>query len=262
MKPQIGLMGQLTTKDLLDDLDFAIKNDFNWFELALDWPQNFNLSNKTVLKIKKRSKKNNIKLIVHTPFYLPTSTLLPEIREGLFKNVKKAIELATKLDSDRITIHPGYREMPSVVIEKTYSSLVSNLKKIVKMGSKNNVYICLENLDVWGNNLCSSYSDYTKVLESVPNIKATLDIGHTNTGDKNPVDFFKSVEDKLMDMHIHDNDGSKDQHNLMGEGNIDFIKLFKACKKANYKGPFILELFPYENIKKGKKRLKKAWHKA
>lgn len=258
---QVGVMGQLATKNIIDDLGFAIENDFDWFEIALDWPQNFNLPNDKIKEIRQKASDNNIKLIVHTAFYLPTSTLLPEIKKGLFKNVSKAIDLANKVGSDRLTIHPGWREMPSVAEEKSYDSLIENLKQIVKFGKEKNVAICLENLDAWGRNLCSSYDDFLKVLTAVPEIKVTLDIGHTNTADKTPVEFFRAVSDRVLDIHIHDNDGSKDQHKCIGEGNIDYQKVFKTCKDAGYYGPFILELFPYENLKKGQKEFVKIWDK-
>ncbi|MEM5836578.1 MAG: hypothetical protein QW451_03095 [Candidatus Aenigmatarchaeota archaeon] len=47
MKPKIGFMGQLTTQNILDDLNFAVENGFDYFEIALDWEQNFNLKSKT-----------------------------------------------------------------------------------------------------------------------------------------------------------------------------------------------------------------------
>lgn len=31
MKPEIGFMGQLDTKDILDDISFAVENGFDWF---------------------------------------------------------------------------------------------------------------------------------------------------------------------------------------------------------------------------------------
>ncbi len=261
-KPQIGVMGQLTTEDIIDDLDFAIENDFDWFEIALDWPQNFNLSKDKIVEIKQKAKDNNIKLIIHTAFYLPTSTLLPEIREGLYKNVAKAIDLAQKVGSDRLTIHPGWRELPSRAIDKVYDSLIDNLQKIAKMGKEKNVSICLENLDAWGRNLCSSYEDFLKVLNAVPGLKVTLDVGHTNTSNKSPLEFFKSINDRVLDIHIHDNDGTKDQHKSIGEGNIDYKKFIKNCKDAGYYGPFILELFPYKNLRKGQEKLLDIWNKA
>lgn len=258
MKPEIGFMGQLSTKNILDDLKFAAENDFNWFEIALDWKQNYNLKPQDIKEI---SKKYRIKLIVHTAFYLPTSTMLPEIRKGVVENVEKAIILANKIEADRLTIHPGYREMPGPAIKLCYESLIRNLKEIVKIGKQHKVNICLENFD---NNLCLlciELKDFLGVLNSIEGLKATLDIGHANTTQVKPPEYFNGIKDFIMDMHVHDNNGKFDEHKCLIEGNINFKKLFSECKKARYSGPFILELFPYGNILKGKKLFLEEWNK-
>ena len=259
-KPEIGVMGQLTTKNILDDLDFVIKNDFQWFEIGLDWVQNFNLSDKTINEIKKRAEESNVKLIIHTAWYLPTSSLLPEIKKGVIKNIKKAIVLADKVGSDRLTIHPGYREMPDPALELTYSSLIDNLNKIVKNTKKYKVNICLENLDNMASYLCYNVKDYLRVLRAVRGLKTTLDIGHANTTETKPVEYLDNVKETILNMHVHDNNGKNDEHKCIGEGNIDFIKLFKKCKEIDYYGPFILELFPYGNILRGKEEFLKIWN--
>jgi hypothetical protein len=60
MKPEIGFVSLLTTEDVLDDLGFAIANGFDWFELALDWRQNFNLTDKTLDAIRDSAEENRI----------------------------------------------------------------------------------------------------------------------------------------------------------------------------------------------------------
>lgn len=262
MKPEIGFMGQLSTQNVLDDLNFAVKNGFNWFEIGLDWKQNYDLGSETIKKIKNTSKNYEIKLIVHTAWYLPTSTMLPEIRKGVIENVKKCVLLATKVGADRLTIHSGYREMPGPALKLCYDSVIENLRKIVKIGKRYKVNICLENSDKSKYLLCADLKDFLSVLNSVKDLKATLDIGHANTTDTKTVEYFGGVRRFIMDVHIHDNNGASDEHKCLGEGNINFGKLFAECKKTKYFGPFILELFPYENILKGKKRLLELWAKS
>lgn len=262
MKPEIGFMGQLSTKNVLDDLNFAVSNGFDWFEIGLDWKQNYKLNPETIKKIRETSKNHEIKLIVHAAWYLPTSTMIPEVRKGVIENIKKGIILANKVGSDRLTIHAGYREMPAPAIQLCYESLIHNLKRIVGIGKKCGVNVCFENSDRNSYNLCSELKDFLMVLSSVRGLKATLDIGHTNTTDTKPAEYFNAVKDFVMDMHIHDNNGKLDEHKCLGEGNIDFVKVFSECKKEKYSGPFVLELFPYENILKGRRVFLELWKRA
>ncbi len=262
MKPEIGFVSLLTTQDVLDDLGFAIANGFDWFELALDWKQNFNLTDKTLDAIRDSAEKNSIKLIVHTPFYLPTSALLPEIKKGVFEYVKNAVKLAAHINSDRMTFHCGWREMPGPNNDLCLDSLVKNLNQIVEIGKDHNVNICLENSPKYDLVLCDNLSDYRKVLEKVKGIKATLDVGHAHTSSNRPEEYFSAMKDFIMDIHIHDNMGKMDEHQCPGQGSLDFTKLLPVCKHSGYNGPFTLELFPHENILRGKEVFFDLWEKA
>lgn len=262
MKPEIGLVSQLATKDILDDIDFAVKGGFDWFEIGLDWKQNYNLGPEKAKKIREISRKHGLKMIVHTPFYLPTSAMLPEIREGLLKYAQRTAAFAKNVGADRMTVHPGFREMPAPAKDMSYESLIGNLRRIVAIGKAHGVSICFENFDKSSHNLCVEAEDFLKVLDSVRGIKATLDIGHANTSKTKPYGYFSAVKGFVMNMHVHDNNGISDEHKCLGEGNIDFRKLLSACKRAGYSGPFMLELFPYENAQNGRKRLLDLWEKS
>lgn len=250
-------MGQLSTENVLDDLKFVIDNKFDWFEIGFDWEQNFNLSDKTLNEIKKLSQENNVKLIVHTAWYLPVCTIIPEVKKAVIENIKKGIDIAKKVGSNRVTVHPGWREMPPPALDKNYNALIETLKELVNYAKKFDINICFENND---SGICASIEDYKKVSDSVKGIRMTFDVGHANVND-NPDEYFAKFNDRIMDVHIHDNGGEHDEHMCVGEGNIDFKKFFSECKKAKYNGPFILELFPYENILKGRERFLDIWGK-
>ena len=79
-----------------------------------------------------------------------------------------------------------------------------------------------------------AYNAY--IYKNIPSPRLTLcyDTGHEHcyTKDKNILDLFG---DKLSTTHIHDNDGTCDQHHLMGEGNINFAPIFDRLKKLGLK---------------------------
>lgn len=262
MKPKIGFMGQLATENILDDLNFAVENGFDYFEIGLDWEQNFNLKPWTITQIKSISEKNDLSLIVHTAWYLPTSTIIPEIARVVIKIIKKGILLATKVNADRVTVHPGFKEMPKPASYKNYRALIRNLKEIVNFGKRMGVMIGLENFNKNPCLMCNKVNDLLEVVNSVDGLKVVFDVGHANTTGIGPVEYFKRVKEFVINMHVHDNKGEKDEHLLIGEGTIDFVTLLRECKNSKYYGPFILELFPNKNILEGKKRFLDFWNKA
>jgi sugar phosphate isomerase/epimerase len=56
--------------------------------------------------------------------------------------------------------------------------------------------------------------------------------------------------------------GKMDEHLCPGQGSLDFTKLLPVCKNSGYNGPFTLELFPYENILRGKEVFLDLWEKS
>ena len=255
---KLGLMSLMSTQNIIDDIKFAIENNFNAFEMGLDWEQNWDLKPKTLDSIKKLSKENDIHLNVHSAYFLATSAIYPTVRETVIKILKSNIAMAKKVGSRHITVHPGYKE--SIIKEKNYEALIKTLKEVVKFGKKFDVNIGLENHA----NLqspCFYVNDLLKIINSVEGLKITLDVGHVNLTGMSFPEYYGKIKDFVNDVHVHDNDGTSDQHKCIGEGNIDFRPILKELKKNNYDGPFILEIFNYEKLIKGKDNFLRIWNK-
>ena len=58
------------------------------------------------------------------------------------------------------------------------------------------------------------------------------DTGHNNFADKQ-VKYLELYADKVVTLHIHDNNGEKDEHTLMKYGTIDWNRIAKQLAKTN-----------------------------
>lgn len=70
-------------------------------------------------------------------------------------------------------------------------------------------------------------------------LRLCLDIGHVNAYSKTPVtDWLKAWASYISHFHIHNNDGTQDQHHALQDGNIpmkDFLlRAEKLCPDATY----------------------------
>jgi sugar phosphate isomerase/epimerase len=258
IKPKIGFIGA-DRQSVLEDLYFAIKNGFDYYEIQ-GLGEKFDFKPEVTKEIKKIAKNNNISLNLHAIQFLPISSLIQEVSEAALKVAKKEIALANKIGAKRITIHSGHKEMPKreIAVAKNFKVLIKNLKEIVKFGEKYGIKIGLEN-SFRAEALCRKPEDLLRILNLVKGLGITFDIGHANLINLNPINYFKKVKDFVINVHIHDNDGREDQHNLIGEGNINFNEFLKECKNSNYYGPFILEIFPHESALKGKEIFLNLW---
>jgi len=75
-----------------------------------------------------------------------------------------------------------------------------------------------------------------------PDLQFHLDIGHFNLNMRNPLRFVKAFKNRLTHIHLHDNDGTKDQHLPMGTGKIEWEPLIEELKTF-YTGTITLEIF-------------------
>jgi len=112
---------------------------------------------------------------------------------------------------------------------------IDRMKRIVDRAEQKNVRIALENLRK------PEYLDYVYDRIDSDRLKFCYDSGHENYRSSKS-DLLKRHGGKLISLHLHDNDGTEDQHMLPGEGNIAWDDIAAKLKKINYKGTISLEV--------------------
>ena len=83
-------------------------------------------------------------------------------------------------------------------------------------------------------------------LKDYNNIGMCFDAGHYHCHFKDNLnwDYFKN---KILCVHLHDNDGEDDRHWLPYHGNINWESVINNLKFANYNGPVVMEV-TYRNL--------------
>ena len=201
-----------------------------------------------LLDLRKRYKVN---FLVHNYFPPARDSFVMNIasgdsalRKNTFDLISNAIRLTERLGNDLYTFHPGYNI--SSVTEKNgrfYEDLdvgesagIQNTKRDFYQGmdflldrlAGKEIRIGVENLFPFHRNFYSfldSIDDIEEFLDrykDVPNIGILLDLGHLNLA-ANVMGFDKlnivervmaEYPDKIFEVHISENDGSRDFHNV------------------------------------------------
>ena len=60
------------------------------------------------------------------------------------------------------------------------------------------------------------------------------DSGHGNIADRHGLDELETLTDRLIAVHLHDNDGRGDQHRLMFNGTVDWPRLAQLLARSSY----------------------------
>ena len=68
-----------------------------------------------------------------------------------------------------------------------------------------------------------------------------VDVNHSNLREK-LTDVVHVVNDRLVSLHVSDNDGHSEKHWLPGQGVIDFPSLFNSLEAVNFDGMIVLEV--------------------
>jgi len=96
---------------------------------------------------------------------------------------------------------------------------------------------------------CINFFKYD--VNEFKNIGFCLDIGHANINGKIEK-YILELFDKIINIHVHDNDGFFDSHQIVGKGKVDWYKIIEILKRKEYKNYMTMEDIenPFESLNK------------
>jgi sugar phosphate isomerase/epimerase len=105
----------------------------------------------------------------------------------------------------------------------------------VELAESKKVNLALENLRR------PEYLDYIFAKLQSDRLGFCYDAGHEHCYCR-ATDLLAKYGSKLMALHLHDNDGQTDQHQIPGEGTVDWPALKVKLRQTGYSGPMALEV--------------------
>lgn len=108
------------------------------------------------------------------------------------------------------------------------------IRRLADAAERHGVIIALENIHF------HSYLTYVFDRIVSPNLGFCYDAGHRNCNEPD-VDLLSLFGGKLVALHLHDNDGTGDQHHIPYEGSIDWKTQMSKIASAGYTGAITLE---------------------
>ena len=171
---------------------------------------------------------------------------------------REALEAAQRIGVVLLTLH--FNVDTRWIAQETVKGKIELLKRITQWGLDRKVAVNIENL--------SEAADVLEpALDDVPGLGLTLDFGHamlTHPASTAP-EIIERLSSRITHLHLHDNHGGlrvkDDLHLIPGEGEVDFLGLFKSLRSRNYHRKATLELAPHE-LALGKQRVVDIWNEA
>lgn len=183
----------------------------------------------------------------------------PRYNRSEWKKLLRTIEACGILKIKNLVIHP--------LNDHTNEENIAFYKKLLPYAKKANITICVENMWRWDKEKdrarpCScSFSDtFNAIVDGLnsKHVKACVDIGHAEMFSfmkYSAQQMLEEMKDRVVCLHIHDNDKVKDKHWAPFKGKIDYRDVVKGLKNINYRGDLIAEISIPDDIKTYEGRL-------
>lgn len=183
----------------------------------------------------------NLELLIHAPMSdINIGSLNPGVKRLSLEIIYETLCIARELNISLVSLHPGnLSPLGYVVPHVARKTNIESLRTIANWGRELNVQIAVENLPLRNWTLCNTAEELIEAINNL-DLGICFDIGHANVIGE--IDTILTYGDRILNVHVHDNDGTKDLHWVLGKGNIDFKRVLTTIlTKYNYRGNFIIE---------------------
>jgi sugar phosphate isomerase/epimerase len=176
----------------------------------------------------------------HMPFFdLSPGAADPEVARAAMRRLDQAADLAIKLGAEQAVAHLGYDPRIHRDLEAFANRLGANLLPLVRKLRQNGCSLALENTYDPGPEVLLAVLD---ALEGEAGAGICLDLGHvygfSQTG---LADWWQAVSPRIIELHMHDNDGKDDLHWPIGWGMVDWQMVYDGVRGLDRKVVLTME---------------------
>lgn len=183
----------------------------------------------------------DMRIVGHTPFYLPLASGIASLRHAAIDEMRRAIDFFSKVGALWVNVHPDPHRHFASRDEMEQANLEA-LAELVAHAVERNIGLMIENLPRSFN----SVAQLAPLLDPLPELGLHLDIGHAHLGveESTASELIRHYGPRIRHVHVHDNKGgSEDLHLPLGAGNIDIRNALAELKATGYDGTITLEVF-------------------
>lgn len=189
---------------------------------------------------------SGLQVVAHAAPYLPLDNPSPLVRAAALDELRRTIDIAHILGAPHCTTHflgwPDY--LPE---EEGYEYYRQAYEILTKHGAAAGVQVAMEN----SANNKHQLKYFREIYFRVKELKLTFDIGHGNvkTARSMTRDYLFALADRLVHVHISDNDSTDDDHLPFGAPRQNQVNLrheLQVLRDFRYDGTLTLQVFGHE----------------
>jgi len=197
-----------------------------------------------------------LRVTFHAPFMdLRPGAIDPRIREVSRERIQQVFGLVPLFRPRTVVCHPSFDSRYYVSSERKWlENSILTWSTFVEQAAELDTLLLLENV----------YEKEPRQLVHLltaldsPRVRFCLDTGHCNAFSDAPLSsWLEELGTFLGEVHLHDNDGSRDAHLPIGEGDFPFMELFGFLKTKVNRPILTLEAHSADHLSRTLETLRK-----
>ncbi|MBR5006455.1 MAG: sugar phosphate isomerase/epimerase [Clostridia bacterium] len=193
----------------------------------------------------------------HAPFpsVLPPDPEFPDYNAYILEALKKTIKCCAYIGCKKLVVHPFYYKLPDTLeASEEFEMNVRSYSALAETAKEHGVMVLLENMfsTYKGKPYAACCSDihYAETLIDTLNGLAggkvfgfCLDTGHLLLCSHDALAVMRRLGDRIEAIHVHDNNGEKDQHIAPYMGIADWNRFIRGLAEIGYDKTLSFETF-------------------
>jgi sugar phosphate isomerase/epimerase len=244
-------------RPVMDELAEFYSLGFDYMELSLDPPQAHHDRIRAAGKqIRRQLRECGMGLVIHLPTFVLTADLTESIRKASVDEMLRSMDLAAEMAAEKVVMHPSaVTGLAPLVMDLAMGYAKESMEQMIAHAWNLGLRVCLENMFPRYRSFFEP-AHFLALFDEHPGLEMTLDTGHANIdgGSDRIFEFIRRHGSRIGHVHASDNDGKRDEHLPIGEGNIDFQGVMRRLATIGYGQTITLEVFAEDRSRLAKSR--------
>lgn len=181
-------------------------------------------------------------------------SLSERLRRASLEETVDTIRASAELGAATVTVHPGLGSLAVDGMNARAAELArGSMREVDRAAREYGVTVAVENMPAVPFFLGQTAEELAHIVEGT-DLGICFDIGHANTAGQIDA-MIDTFGDRIVNIHIHDNNGKRDEHLTIGDGSIDFGAVLPRL--SFYRRNWIIESKDFGSAVESQSRLRK-----
>lgn len=222
---------------VVDEIRWIARSGFDFVDLCLE-PDAAAVENIRPETVRAVLDETGLSATGHMAYYLPIGSPMAQLRQAAITAADPYLAAFAAIGVSPVTVHSHWP--PSMFEARVGLDLqIETLRRLVERTRALGIELMYEPV---GHDH-DTPDHLAEILAAVPGLLCHLDIGHCNTGGRNPGAMLRRFGPQVRHLHLHDNDGRSDLHLPPGTGCIDWPDVVAALREIHYAHTATIEVF-------------------